>query len=219
MSNTETQNTVHEESETFKNTKRSNDRTCILTGESKSRNTMIRLVQGPDGSLVPDLAEKLPGRGIWISANRAILDNSIASGKFKKAISRSLKAAFKEDVSDLSGLIERLLTKRCLDRLGLEQRAGNVVTGFDKIKTESAGKSAKNIIGYLTATDSGDDGRNKLGAAMPAGVMVSSLFNRDELSNALGKDNAVHVIVFNSGGAKILIAELDRLQNYQASAN
>ncbi len=218
MSKTDEQNTTHLAGDTFKNAKRSNNRICIITGEDNPRDTMIRLVMGPNGSLVPDLAKKLPGRGIWISVNRAILENNIASGKFKKAVARSLKAPFGDDSSDLPSLIERLLIRRCLDRLGLEQKAGHIVTGFDKIKAEIMGKSVKNIVGYITATDSSDDGRTKLSAALPEKVMISSLFNREQLSKALGKDNVVHVVVFNSGGAKILKAELDRLQNFQASA-
>ena len=212
------QNIESQECGTLKDDKRSNYRTCILSGESKSKNILIRLVEGPDGSLVPDLAMKLPGRGVWISANRAILDNSIASGKFKKAVARSLKTNFKQCAGELPELITRLLTRRCLNRLGLEQRAGNIVTGFDKIKSEALGKSAGKIIGYITASDGGDDGQNKLGALLSDKVMTSLLFNRQELSQALGKDNAVHVAVFNSGGAKVLMAELDRLQNFLAPA-
>lgn len=218
MPNTDTENTERTEQGTFKNEKRSNDRTCILSGETKPRAKMIRLVIGPDGSLVPDVAEKLPGRGIWISTNRVMLDENIASGKFKKAVARSLKANFKADAHDLPELIERLLTRRCLDRLGLEQRAGNIVTGFDKIKAETLGKAAGKIIGYVTANDGGDDGQSKLSALLSPKVIISSLFNRQELSQALGKDNAVHVVVFDSGGARVLLAELDRLQHFRAPA-
>ncbi|UTW55099.1 DUF448 domain-containing protein [Kordiimonas sp. SCSIO 12610] len=215
MSETNNKNETDLVNDAFKDDKRSNDRTCIISGATGSKETLIRLVLGPDETLVPDLANKLPGRGLWISANRAILDDNIASGKFTKAVSRSLKASYKQDAGDLPSLIERLLTRRCLDRLGLEQRAGNIVTGFDKIKAETVGKSARDIIGYITASDSSDDGRNKMSAAMPAEAIMSSLFSREQLSQALGKDNVVHVAVFNSGGAKILRAELDRLKRYR----
>jgi len=44
------------------------ERTCLATRELRPKSELIRFVTGPDGSVVPDIAGKLPGRrskGNW----------------------------------------------------------------------------------------------------------------------------------------------------------
>jgi predicted RNA-binding protein YlxR (DUF448 family) len=43
-------------------------RRCIVTRQRLPKEKMIRFVVGPDRRVVPDLAGRLPGRGIWLSA-------------------------------------------------------------------------------------------------------------------------------------------------------
>ena len=61
------------------------ERRCIVTGEVKPAAELIRFVVGPDGVIVPDLLGKLPGRGIWVTANRAALDKAVAKNLFARA--------------------------------------------------------------------------------------------------------------------------------------
>jgi hypothetical protein len=43
------------------------ERTCALTREPLTPETGLRFVAGPDGSIVPDVGRRLPGRGVWLS--------------------------------------------------------------------------------------------------------------------------------------------------------
>jgi predicted RNA-binding protein YlxR (DUF448 family) len=196
------------------------ERRCILNHEARPESDLVRLVLGPDGTMVPDVAARLPGRGMWVSVDGAALRAAVQDGKLAKAASRSLKATVRREAvpEDLVDLIDRLLARRCLDRLGLEQRAGNLVTGFDKIKAALGKKGTGKPTLLLAATDGADDGRRKIKAAVGDDVPVASLFDREALSGALGRENVVHVLLMRSGGTEILKADLGRLMRLRGLA-
>ena len=189
------------------------ERRCILKHETRPEEDLVRLVIGPDGMIVPDVAARLPGRGMWVSADGPALTAAIANGQLAKAASRSLKSAVRREAvpEDLVDLLDRLLTRRCLDRLGLEQRAGNLVTGFDKIKAALTKRGTGKPALLIAATDGAEDGRRKIKAAVGFSVPVVTLFDREALSKALGRDNVVHVLLTLSGGTEKLRADLGRL--------
>lgn len=192
------------------------ERRCVLTRETLPKEKMIRFVQAPDGQIMPDLAEKLPGRGIWISCSRTLISKAQETGKLHGAISNALKASVSKDQIPpaLADSVAALLRKRALNRLGLEKRAGSIVTGFDKIKTALGAANADVPFALITATDGGEDGKKKLRGILRDSAPVFEIFDRDELSSALGRDNAVHVLVWQSGGARHLLADLNRISEF-----
>ena len=68
------------------------ERRCIVTRAVQPRAGLIRFVAGPDDVVVPDLAEKLPGRGMWVSADAAALGQAAKKGHFARAAKRPVKA-------------------------------------------------------------------------------------------------------------------------------
>ena len=189
------------------------ERRCILNHEARPEDDLVRLALGPDGMIVPDVAARLPGRGMWVSTDGAALAAAVKEGKLAKAASRSLKTTVRREAvpEDLVEMIDRLLVRRCLDRLGLEQRAGNLVTGFDKIKASLTKKGSGKPALVVAATDGAEDGRRKIKAAVGTEVPTVSLFDREALSKALGRENVVHVLLSTSGGTDKLKADLGRL--------
>ena len=67
------------------------ERTCILSRRKGSREDLIRLALGPDGSVAPDVRARAPGRGAWIGVDRVALDDASAKGKLKAALQRAFK--------------------------------------------------------------------------------------------------------------------------------
>lgn len=190
------------------------ERRCILTFDTLPTDALVRLVQGPEGQLVPDVAEKLPGRGVWIKADGNAVRDAIKNGRFAKAVSKSLKTGLPKDAvsQDLPDTIVRLLQKRCLNRLGLEQRAGNLITGFDKIGAALTKKGIGVPAMVFAANDGAEDGRRKIRSIVGHDVPVVDLFDREQLSAALGKDNVVHGLLFESGGTAKLKVDIGRLK-------
>lgn len=195
------------------------ERRCVLSGESQTTAGLIRMVQGPDGCLVPDVKGKLPGRGLWISSDRALIEKALVDGSFAKAASRALKEAIKKDQipKDLADMIERLLAKQTLSRLGLEKRAAHIVSGFEKVRAELRGKKRPLLL--VNAIDGAEDGKHKLSALAAAiGVKVVEIFDREELSLALGRENVVHVVLLAGGAKSRLIADVERLAGFRSNA-
>jgi len=193
------------------------ERRCVLTGKSHKTEHLIRLVEGPEGQMVPDIALKLPGRGVWISADRDILEAALADGTCVKALARSLKKKVAKDAlpENFLVLIEKLLAKRILNRLGLEKAAGRVITGYEKVQSHL--KDGQSSVAMLfQARDASADGRAKMAAlAVAVKVDVLELFDRDELSLALGRENVVHMVLLKGGVLHQFNADIIRLAGFR----
>ena len=183
-------------------------RRCLATGEVADKSELVRFVVGPDGSVVPDVDGKLPGRGMWVSASRQAVDRTVAKRLFSRAAKRAVVAS-----PDLADTVERLLTRRCLDYLGLAVRAGAVVAGFEKVRERLRKRQAAVL---LAASDSAVDGRDKL-SRLADGVTVFGLFSRAELSLAIGRENVVHAALRRGGLADRFVVEAARLRGFRNS--
>lgn len=178
------------------------ERRCIVSGEIMPEGRLVRFVEGPDAVVTPDLAAKLPGRGIWVSADRDAIVKAAAKNLFSRAAKTPLKAP-----DSLADMVETLLVAQIQAWLGLARRAGDLILGFDVI--ERTLRSGKPIAVIVEAADAGDDGRRKLrDAAESRGIapFVLGALSRDELGLALGRENVVHAAL-TSGQKTGSIAE------------
>ncbi|HSM97172.1 MAG TPA: RNA-binding protein, partial [Rhizomicrobium sp.] len=167
---------------------RSRERRCIVTGEVRDETQLIRFVVSPDGEVVPDVAAKLPGRGIWVSADRKALEQAIAKNLFSKAAKANVKVS-----AGLADLVGKQIVQRMIGDLGMARRSGALVTGFDNVARALDGKPAPGLL--IEASDGAADGRRKLlGIAKARGLDLPILdsLSSAELSLALGKENVIH---------------------------
>jgi len=183
-------------------------RTCIVTGAQKPKDQLLRFVVGPDGNLVPDLDGRLPGRGLWLSGERDMVNTACAKGLFARAARR--KVGLPENLADQ---VDSLMVRRCLDLIGLARRAGEVVAGFEKTKARL--RDGKGGV-LLRACDGAADGRDKIGALAPDLAVVDQ-FSAEDLGRALGRDNAVHGVIDRGRLADRVLRETDRLIAFRGS--
>ncbi len=177
-------------------------RRCIATGEVKPKEALLRFVVGPEGEVVPDLEEKLPGRGIWLSPGRDMVNTAVTKNLFAKAARAKVKAP-----DDLADRLEALMRRRCLNLLGLARRAGQAIAGYEKVKAElKAGHGAV----LFAACDAAEGGRDKIRALAP-GLPLVDQFTAAELGSAFGRDHTVHVVLTPGQLAQALIRESSRL--------
>ena len=178
------------------------ERTCILTRRKAAKGELIRLALGPDGTVAPDVRARAPGRGAWIGVTRAELDAANANGKLKAALQRAFKTNEVEVPAELGERTAAALRQGVLDRLGMEARAGNLISGSDKV--EAAARAGKVHL-LLHAVDSGEDGRRRLDQAwrVGGGEQQGLIFPepRTMLSMALGRENVVHVALTDPAAA------------------
>jgi hypothetical protein len=182
------------------------ERTCILSRRKANKDELIRLALGPDGTVAPDVRARAPGRGAWIGVTRAELDTANGKGKLKAALQRAFKTNDVSVPADLGERTEAALRQAALDRLGMEARAGNLISGFDRI--ENAARAGK-VAMLIHAADAGEDGNRSLdqawrvGGGGPNKLSQGVIFpcDRTILSMALGRDNVVHVALTDPAAA------------------
>ena len=178
------------------------ERTCVLTRRKGTKDDLIRLALGPDGTVAPDVRARAPGRGAWIGVPRAELDQANANGKLKSALQHAFKTSVLSVPAELGERTEAALRQAALDRLGMEARAGNLVTGSDRI--ENAARSGK-VHMLIHASDAGEDGNRNLdqawrvGGGEPQGMIFPE--GRTILSLALGRENVVHIALTDPAAA------------------
>lgn len=177
---------------------------------------LVRFGAGPDGVVVPDLALRLPGRGVWVTATRASIADAVRRNVFAKSLKRAVKASI-----DLPERIDALLVKRVLEALSLANKSGLVIPGFAKI--DSALEQG-NVTGLFHGSDGAADGTDRLNrkfhaihsANETAGWIVNEL-TIDQISLAIGRSNVVHAALLSGGAATRLLDEAKRLKRFRTS--
>jgi uncharacterized protein len=190
------------------------ERRCIVRRESGPTDLLIRFVLDPEGIVTPDLAEKLPGRGVWVTADRETLQTAVAKQMFSQGLKTKAKAP-----DDLVERVASLLRRRCLDWLGLARRAGEAVAGHDKVRALIEERQAAVL---LQASDASPDSVGKL-ARLADGIggaeRFDGFFPANELGQVFDRDIAVHVGVMPGGIASGLVRDMKRFSGVAGSAN
>jgi predicted RNA-binding protein YlxR (DUF448 family) len=186
------------------------ERRCLATGEPGARDAMLRFVVAPDPALglVPDIAGRLPGRGLWVTATRPALERAMA----RNAFARAARAPVKVD-PDLPARVEAALAARLVDLLGLARRAGVAAAGFEKTR---AALAKGRLVLIVAARDASPAESARLaGPAIPR----LDLLTRDELGRAFGRDALVHIAITDAGWAGRLTTAHARLAGFRRVAD
>jgi len=194
------------------------ERTCVVTRAVRPVDELIRFVVAPDGAVVADLKRRLPGRGVWVTANRASVDEGVKRKAFSRGFKREVRAA-----ADLGQQVERLLEHAALDALGIAHKAGRVKAGF--ARTEAA-LADDPVVAILQASDGAADGARKIAAAVAnrqmAGiegeVPIVAAFTTAQLDLALGRSNVVHAALLAGPASIGFLARCQSLERYRTSS-
>jgi len=159
------------------------ERRCIATGEVQPKRGLIRFAVAPDSQIVPDVLEKLPGRGIWVAAEREALKTAVE----KKLFARGAKQAVQVSAT-LVAEVETLLAKRLIDGISMARKAGKAVAGYEKVK-DWLGREDARIL--FQATDGSERGKSKL---YPPGGRGSyfEVLTASELGLSFGRERVIH---------------------------
>lgn len=162
------------------------ERRCAVTGDRAAKDALLRFVVSPSDEVVPDVDKCLPGRGIWLSPRRDVVNVAVAKKAFARAARRAVSVP-----PDLADRVEALLLRRCLDAIGLARRAGSAVCGFDKVRAELDAHRAAVLV---EARDASEGQKAKM-RGPATGLTVIELFDGSELGAVFGRDIAVHVVI------------------------
>lgn len=181
------------------------ERRCIVSGETQPKTGLIRFVLDPEGVVVPDLAEKLPGRGMWVTAEREVLETAVK----KNAFARAAKAPAKVPEA-LVQTVEDGLARRLVELVSLARKAGLAICGFEKVKDWLAKGQAKVL---LQANDGSERGKGKLWT--PEGGRYFAVLSASELGLAFGRDHVIHGALAAGGLTKRVVEDAARLSGFR----
>ena len=183
------------------------ERRCIVTRNTESKSGLIRFVVGPDNQVVPDVLEKLPGRGMWVIASRKAIDEAISKGLF----ARAAKASAKADPA-LTDRVEAILARRVVDMLSMGRKAGRAVAGLEKVKTWLIDEKA---VVLLQASDGSARGKTALRPPVGPDTLIDCLTS-SELGMAFGRDTVVHAAMTRDGITNRVLYDANRLKGLRS---
>lgn len=184
------------------------ERKCIATGEVQPKFGLIRFVIGPEGEVVPDLAGKLPGRGVYVASDKAALDKAASKGLFSRAFKQPVKVP-----DGLTETVEGMLVRRLVDLISLARKSGDAVTGYEKVKGELQKEEARVLI---QAEDGSERGKSKL--STPYGGNYIGWLTADELGMAFGRQTVIHAALGAGGLTQRVVDEAQRLKGIRIGA-
>lgn len=181
-------------------------RRCVVTRRVRPKGALVRFVVGPDDKIVPDVGERLPGRGLWLSADRQTVEAACRTGAFQRAAMTELSVD-----PDLVGSVDEQLAARALSYLGLARRAGHVSCGREQVRRVLAERGRAILI---QAADGAPQARARLRAMAPDAPVVE-LFTGAELAGALGRDRVVHAAMQDGPLAQRFLSECVRVAGFR----
>ena len=194
------------------------ERFCVVLRAVRPTDEMLRFVAGPDGTVVPDIKRKLPGRGVWVTATCEAVAEAVKRG----ALQRGLKANVKVP-ADLPDRVDRLLERAALDALAMTHKAGRIVAGFQRVE---GAITAGDLAALIHAAEAAPDGVRKL-AARSGGVEeqsgtseipVISAFTSSQLDLALGRPHVIHAALLSGREGETFLARWRTLERYRMNA-
>jgi predicted RNA-binding protein YlxR (DUF448 family) len=188
------------------------ERLCVATRTVRPVADMIRFVIGPNGSAVPDVKEKLPGRGVWVTATHDALHDAIDRNVFARGFKRDVRVP-----ADLVGQTERLMERAALDALAMAGKAGLVAAGFTKVEIAL---QREDVVALVHAAEASKDGVRKLEGALrqrqlDGAIAVVRALTSAQLDLALGRPNVVHAALLAGPPSNTFLARLRRLERFR----
>jgi hypothetical protein len=188
------------------------ERTCIVTRAARPVNELIRFVVAPDGTVVPDIRRKLPGRGVWVTASAAMVEAAERKRLFEKQFEGNVRVE-----PGLAGRVDDLLVAAALGALSLARKAGTLIGGFAKVEAALASES---VVALIHAAGAGADGVAKLQAAArrrfgERKLPVIRRFSAEQLDLAFGRTNVIHAALLAGPASDNALARVGDLVGYR----
>lgn len=182
-----------------------------MTRQTKAESDLIRFVSSPDGTVTPDLRRRLPGRGVWVTADR----DHVATAARKGLLAKMLGAS-KNTGAQIADQVDGLLLAAATGALAMARKAGSLVGGFTKV--EEALRHGK-AVAVIHASDAAEDGREKLAGVARKwrrdGLPVYRCFDREQLDLAFGRTNVIHAALLAGQASDNVLERVGDLLRYR----
>jgi len=181
---------------------KASERKCIATGQVLSKSQLIRFVLGPNSVIYPDTENKLPGRGIWVKADRSAIMQAQKGQLFSRAAKQST-----ECLANLAEQVEDLVAYRIIKLISLSRKSGQCICGYEKVKDWLKKDMAKVLI---QSADGSNREKSKL--RTPANGKFIGCLSSKELGKAFGRENITHCALASGGLTQRIVEDAQRLK-------
>jgi predicted RNA-binding protein YlxR (DUF448 family) len=192
-------------------------RLCAATRAELEPGELIRFIADPAGEIIPDLGRRLPGRGVWLKADKAVVVDAIRGKVFAKSLKRPVTAA-----PDLADKVEALMERRAQDALSLANKAGLVTTGFAQVDALVESGDAAALVHGRDGAEGGQEKLNKklfaISKARGREATLVTCLSTEQLSLAMGRSNVVHAALIHGGATERFLSEAGRLTRYRSGS-
>jgi len=178
------------------------ERRCLVTRDSSPKAGLVRFAIGPEGLIVPDVLEKLPGRGLWVTASREKINEAVKKGLFARAAKQQVTV-----LPEIADHVEMLLVRRVIDMVSMGRKAGRAVAGLEKVKTWLMDERA---VLLLQASDGSERGKSALRAPDGPETLIDCL-TAHELGMAFGRESVIHAAMTKDGITNRVLYDATRL--------
>jgi len=190
------------------------ERTCIVTRQTLPVEDLIRFVRAPDGTVVPDLRRRLPGRGVWVTADADHVERAERKGLLVRAFEGSARVE-----PGLADRVEKLLLDAAVGALSLARKAGGIVNGTAKV---AAVLQRGPVVGLIHAAEAGADGAEKLDSQArrrfgEGGLPVIRSLAAQDLDLAFGRTNVIHAALLGGPASTNLLARIRDLERFRGN--
>ena len=190
------------------------ERRCIVTGEVQGKHGLVRFVVGPDARIFPDIEGKLPGRGLWVSADPVAMNKAASKGLFARAAKMPVVVP-----AGLVADVEALLVRRTIELISLARKAGEAVAGYEKVLDWLVKNKAAVLV---QAADGSERGKAKLHAPDPGSdgkATFIGCLTAVELGLAFGREHVIHCVLAAGGLTSRVVDEAARLSGLRGQTS
>ena len=182
-------------------------RKCIASGEVKDKSTLLRFVVTPGNMIVADVLEKLPGKGIWLTCDKVLLEKTVRDGLFARVTKKSITVP-----KTLLDDVEQMLTNRVISLISLARKSGRAVAGYEKVK-DWLSKDLATVL--VQSQDGSERGKSKL--STPRDGTFIDWLKTSELGLAFGRQTVIHCALASGGITQRVVHDALRLKGLRPS--
>lgn len=183
-------------------------RMCIACRKSQDKKELLRFVLAPDGRIVIDYRQHLPGRGTYTCISLDCMALAVKKNSFRRQYSQ---LSVPVEVADLQQQLQRALEQRISGLVKMARKSGQLLSGSNQVLDAFKKKSPPGLV--VLADDITDAMGQKLaGIAQRMKIFSIRLFDKETLGQMLGKDERSVIAVMTGPLATTLLSELHRYE-------
>lgn len=185
-------------------------RSCLGCRTSKDKNLLLRFVQTPEMEILPDLENRLPGRGAYTCIDKRCLAAAIDLRQFRRSFKHEVSVMPAEQFIEY---VRQQLHARIIGLIGLANKAGSITGGSSMVIDSLRGKKKPGLV--IIASDISEAiGVKIIHAAESHHVQHRTAATKDDFGAILGKAPRSAIAVASGGFVAQLVKSIDRYRNF-----